>query len=67
MVANILSIDPLNEPLGSGKRSKKSEHGYVAYHIKGNDEYSNMQAHILSLFTHILDPWGWVKGQNFSM
>ena len=26
-----------------------SEYGHVAYQIKGNDECSNMQAHILSL------------------
>ena len=37
-----------------------SEHGYVAYQIKGNDKCRNMQAHILSL--HTLGPFGW--GQN---
>ena len=49
--------------LGSkGQNSSFSEHGHVAYQIKGNHKCSNMQGHILSL--HTLDPWGGVKGQN---
>ena len=32
-----------------GKNSTFSEHGHVAYEIKGNDECSNMYAHIMSL------------------
>ena len=39
----------LNPGLGSkGQNSTFSEHGHVAYQIKGNDECSKMQAHILS-------------------
>ena len=50
MVANIL---PLPRIWGGskGQNSTFSEHGHVAYQIKGNDECSNMQAHILSLHT----------------
>ena len=33
------------------KRFTFSEHCYVAYQIKGNDECHNMQAHILSVDT----------------
>ena len=32
-----------------GQNSTFSEHGHVAYQVKGNDKCSNMQAHILSL------------------
>ena len=40
---------PLLPPstLGLGQISTFSEHGHVAYQIKGNDECSNMQANIL--------------------
>ena len=34
---------------GRGQNSTFSEYGHVAYQMKGNDECSNMQAHILSL------------------
>ena len=34
-----------------GQNSTFSEHGHVAYQIKGNEECSSMQAHILSLHT----------------
>ena len=33
------------------QNSKFSEHGHVAYQIKGNGDCSNMKAHILSLHT----------------
>ena len=58
------AIDPLPGPWDWIKRSifNFSEHGYVAYQIKENDECSNMQAHILSL--HAPSIPGWVKGQN---
>ena len=49
MVANVLPIYLL---LGVGSKRQNStfsEHGHVAYQIKGNDECINMQAHILSL------------------
>ena len=52
MVANILPIDASPDPrvVSKGQNSTFSEHGHVAYQIKGNDECSNMQAHILSLY-----------------
>ena len=39
-----------------------SGQGHVAYQIKGSEERSNIQAHIV--FTRTLDPWGRVKCQN---
>ena len=53
MVANFLPIDPLPGPWGGskGQNSTFSEHGHVAYQLKGNKECSSMQAHILSLHT----------------
>ena len=47
------------------QNSKFSEHGHVAYQIKGNDDCSNMKAHIL-FFSRAISPWGWVKGQHIS-
>ena len=53
------------EDLGSlgvgsnGRNSTFSEHGLAAYQIKGNEECSNIQPHILSLYTS--DPWDGVK------
>ena len=51
MVPNILLADCLHSlslELGSkGQISTFSEHGHVAYQIKGNYEYSNMVAKIL--------------------
>ena len=49
------------------KRSKqlffllKSYIYHVAYQIKSNETYNNMQTNILS-FTHTLDPWVGLKG-----
>ena len=44
------TLDPWG--VGSkGQNSSFSEHGHVAYHIKGNHKCSNMQGHILSLHT----------------
>ena len=43
MVANILSADP-HDPRGMGSigpMSTFSEHGHVAYQLKGNHEFSN--------------------------
>ena len=54
MVANSLPIDPLPRPFrveSKGQNSTFSDHGHLAYQIKGYDECSNMQAHILSLHT----------------
>ena len=53
MVANILPADPLLPPPDPGvvvKMSKLlfSEHGYVAYQIKGNHGCSNMVTHIMT-------------------
>ena len=50
MVANILPADPTSLTLGLGSKgpnSTLSEHGHVAYQIKGNHECSNMVANIL--------------------
>ena len=52
MEANILPADPLlppPNPWGGVKMSKLtfSEHGHVAYQIKGNRKGSNMVANIL--------------------
>ena len=50
MVTNIFPVEPLLRPWGQTvKIHFFSEHDHVAYQIKGNDERSNMQAHILSL------------------
>ena len=48
MVANIMPADPPSRPWGSkGLNSTFSEHGHIAYKIKGNHECSNMVANIL--------------------
>ena len=56
MVANILPTDPppphAPDPreMGSiGQMSTFSEHGHIAYQIKGNHEFSNMVANIPSM------------------
>ena len=50
---------PLTLGVGSkGQHSTFSEHGLVAYQIKGNEECSNMQAHIMSLHTPSTLGWG---------
>ena len=41
-----------------GQKSTFSEHGHVAYQIKGNDECSNIQAHTLSLPAALPLSWG---------
>ena len=59
MITNILLIDPLDPGVGSkGQNLTFSEHGHVAYQIKGNGKSSNMQAHILSLHTSLTSGWG---------
>ena len=51
MVANFLPVAPF-PTLGVGSKGQPfSEHGNVAYQIKGNNQCINMQAHILSLYT----------------
>ena len=49
MVANILLADPdLTLGVGlKGQNSNFSEHGHVAYHIKGNRECNSMVAFFL--------------------
>ena len=50
MVANILPSDPTLSTLGVGSKGRNStfsEHGHVAYQIKGNHECSNLEANIL--------------------
>ena len=52
MVANIFPVTPSPRPWewgSKGQNSAFSEYDHVAYQIKGNNECSNMQAHILSL------------------
>ena len=46
-----------------GQRSTFSEYGHVAYEIKGNKLYNNIQANILPL--HRLDPWMGQKVKTF--
>ena len=75
MVANILFAHPLDSECvcvcgGGGGQSVKihffSEHGHVAYQIKGNDACSNMVANILTADpSPPPDPWGLVKIQLF--
>ena len=49
--SNYFTHRPLPGPWGWGQNSTFSEHGHVAYQIKGNGKCSNMQAHILSFHT----------------
>ena len=61
MIANILPADPTLLTLGMGSISQNStfsEHGHVAYHIKGNHQ---MQQHGSKYFAHRPSPrpWGW--------
>ena len=57
-------LPPTTLGMGSvGQKSTFSEHGHVAYQIKGNDKCSNMQVHILSFHTPSI-PWVVVKGQK---
>ena len=51
MVANSLPADP-HDPRGWGQNSVFSEHGHVAYQIKGNHEFSNMVTKILPTQPH---------------
>ena len=47
MVANVLHAAPLpHDPREWGRNSTFSEHGHVAYQIKGNHECSNLVANI---------------------
>ena len=47
MVANVLHADPLPHDLREwGQNSTFSEHGHVAYQIKGNHKCSNLVANI---------------------
>ena len=70
MVTNILPVDPPPRPsdlgVGSkGQNSTFSEHGHVAYQIKGNHECSNMVANILPPYPLYPDPGG-KKVQNLT-
>ena len=61
MIANILPADPHPLALGFGSFGQKltfSEHGHVAYHIKGNHE---MQHYGNNFFCPLTphDPSGW--------
>ena len=47
MVANNMLADPAFETGSKGKKSTFSEHGHIAYQIKGNRKCSNMVASIL--------------------
>ena len=49
MVAKYFAHRPPPWPWSTGKNSTFAENRHVACQIKGNDECSNMQAHILSL------------------
>ena len=62
MVANILPRDSTPSPHPGGQNSTFSEHGHVAYQIKGNHKCSNMLANILP--ADPLDPGVWSKGHN---
>ena len=69
MVANILLADPptLSGVEGVFKVSKFiffSEHGHVAYQIKGNDACSNMVANTLTADPSTPTLGVWSKGQN---
>ena len=46
------------EVRSKGKNSTFSEYGHVAYKMKGNNERSNTQAHILSLHAPSTPVWG---------
>ena len=51
--ANILAADPLSPPLRPcGQKSTCSEHGRVAYQIKGNHKCSSVVANILPADPH---------------
>ena len=58
---------PLTLRLGSkGQNSTLSEHGHVAYQIKGNHECSDMVADILPVDPPLPhDPRDWVNKFNF--
>ena len=52
MVAIFLPANPPYpyDPRGMGSKGQNSEHGHVAYQIKGNHEFSNMVASILPAY-----------------
>ena len=63
MIANILPTDPPTpDPREEVSRSNSnfSEHGHVAYQIKGNGNIGH-HASIYSLLTHILNLWVGLK------
>ena len=52
MVANIMPTDPPHPGGQKVKNSTFSEHGHIAYNIKGNHKCSNMVANILPAAPH---------------
>ena len=78
MVANILLAAPPPPPPpptplppnpgSKGQNSTFSEHGHVAYQIKGNNECSNMVANVLlaNIYPSTPPPAGWVKRSKFN-
>ena len=47
-----------------GKNYTFTEYGHIAYQIKGNNMYDNIQVYKYFALTHTLDPWGGVKGSK---
>ena len=46
MIANILHADPSPITLGDGSKFNFSQHGHVAYQIKGNHNCNNLVANL---------------------
>ena len=70
MVTNVLPADTSPTTRGDGLRGQKStfsEHGHVAYQVKGNHECSNMVANILPADPPPpLDPGGGFNRSTFN-
>ena len=63
--ATWLLVDTTSPPHDPGVgviRSKYSEHGHVAYHIRENQECSSMVTNIL-----LTDSWGWGLKVNIQL
>ena len=64
MQAHFLSLHTPSTPvLGSKVKTFFSESSHVAYQIRRKMSIEH-HASTYSDLTHILDPWGWVKGRN---